>query len=188
VEMSDKWVRMTYFILLAMLQLLHCSHADDASAQDDLIWKSHQGHKDDVRSSRVSRSLRNIDLTNLGQGLRAEGRRRKGLGDKAWKMNKYTLPDDTSDLIGGQGFYGSLENSDALGKIWMDILENDNRLKVGTQNDANDLFDLITDDVRLGDVTFNRARRSGMKRGTGACINNCLAGGMSFVRCKSMCN
>jgi len=35
-----------------------------------------------------------------------------------------------------------------------------------------------------GDVGVRMAQ----KRGTGACINTCLAGGMSFVRCKSMCN
>lgn len=27
-----------------------------------------------------------------------------------------------------------------------------------------------------------------MKRGPGMCINSCLSGGMSFVRCKSMCH
>ena len=27
-----------------------------------------------------------------------------------------------------------------------------------------------------------------VKRGPGGCINSCLGGGMSFVRCKSMCH
>lgn len=35
-----------------------------------------------------------------------------------------------------------------------------------------------------GDVSS--ARMS--KRGPGTCINSCMTGGMSFIRCKSMCN
>ena len=46
-------------------------------------------------------------------------------------------------------------------------------------------------DVDRGDVNkrpwLSRLRRT-LKRGPGMCINNCLTGGMSFVRCKSMCH
>jgi len=31
-------------------------------------------------------------------------------------------------------------------------------------------------------------RGRALKRGPGSCINSCLTGGMSFVRCKSMCH
>ena len=31
-------------------------------------------------------------------------------------------------------------------------------------------------------------KHSALKRGPGTCINSCLTGGMSFVRCKSMCH
>ena len=31
-------------------------------------------------------------------------------------------------------------------------------------------------------------RNRTLKRGPGSCINSCLTGGMSFVRCKSMCH
>jgi len=31
-------------------------------------------------------------------------------------------------------------------------------------------------------------RNRTLKRGPGSCINSCLSGGMSFVRCKSMCH
>ncbi|KAK2149909.1 hypothetical protein LSH36_432g02037 [Paralvinella palmiformis] len=37
---------------------------------------------------------------------------------------------------------------------------------------------------QLGDQDAMRTR----KRGPTSCINNCLTGGMSFVRCKSMCH
>jgi len=35
---------------------------------------------------------------------------------------------------------------------------------------------------------LRRNRSRTLKRGPGSCINSCLTGGMSFVRCKSMCH
>jgi len=35
--------------------------------------------------------------------------------------------------------------------------------------------------------SWRRGSRT-LKRGPGSCINSCLTGGMSFVRCKSMCH
>ena len=35
---------------------------------------------------------------------------------------------------------------------------------------------------------IGRRQRTAMKRGPGVCINSCLTGGMTFVRCKSMCH
>jgi hypothetical protein len=39
-----------------------------------------------------------------------------------------------------------------------------------------------------GRSALGRRQRGTAKRGPGVCINSCLTGGMTFVRCKSMCH
>ena len=47
----------------------------------------------------------------------------------------------------------------------------------------------MDDGADVNKRSWQRVSRSRpMKRGPGMCINSCLSGGMSFVRCKSMCH
>jgi len=48
---------------------------------------------------------------------------------------------------------------------------------------SSDWRQMLADD---GAGVIRRSRQ--LKRGPGMCINSCLSGGMSFVRCKSMCH
>jgi len=48
---------------------------------------------------------------------------------------------------------------------------------------------VVDDGVDVAKRLWSTARRNRpLKRGPGMCINSCLTGGMSFVRCKSMCH
>jgi hypothetical protein len=48
----------------------------------------------------------------------------------------------------------------------------------------------VSEQMHAGDSrsALGRRQRGTAKRGPGVCINSCLTGGMTFVRCKSMCH
>ena len=75
-----------------------------------------------------------------------------------------------------RGLEGSSEYSDSLqSERQLILLQN---LLQSRQRVMNDLLN----------VNPGRIRVEAEKRGPGMCINNCLTGGMTFVRCKSMCH